>query len=161
MQFHCFNAHSGGKRLSLSESLTVHSTTRSKTLIHSNKYLMKSTVEIILTLNATFKCSADQQIYMTWPEGQTQVIVQEQSISLIRCLFRLVKCKSTVWASVQISMVHIMVSLPTYLIFSTHARSVKQEGLYIYIYAFSRRFYPKWLTVHSGYTCFVCVFPGN
>ncbi len=23
---------------------------------------------------------------------------------------------------------------------------------YIYIYAFSRRFYPKWLTVHSGYT---------
>ncbi len=26
--------------------------------------------------------------------------------------------------------------------------------LYIYIYAFSRRFYPKWLTVHSGYTYF-------
>ncbi len=25
----------------------------------------------------------------------------------------------------------------------------------IYIYAFSRRFYPKWLTVHSGYTCIV------
>ncbi len=25
---------------------------------------------------------------------------------------------------------------------------------YIYIYAFSRRFYPKQLTVHSGYTCF-------
>ncbi len=25
----------------------------------------------------------------------------------------------------------------------------------IYIYAFSRRFYPKWLTVHSGYTFFV------
>ncbi len=23
--------------------------------------------------------------------------------------------------------------------------------IYIYIYAFSRRFYPKWLTVHSGY----------
>ncbi len=31
----------------------------------------------------------------------------------------------------------------------------------IYVYAFSRRFYPKWLTVHSGYTCFVYVFPGN
>ncbi len=35
----------------------------------------------------------------------------------------------------------------------------------IYIYAFSRRFYPKRLTVHSGYTFFffllVCVFPGN
>ncbi len=30
---------------------------------------------------------------------------------------------------------------------------------YIYIYAFSRRFYPKWLTVHSGYTFnfFMCV----
>ncbi len=32
---------------------------------------------------------------------------------------------------------------------------------YIYIYAFSRRFYPKRLTVHSGYTFFVSVFPGN
>ncbi len=32
----------------------------------------------------------------------------------------------------------------------------------IYIYAFSRRFYPKRLTVHSGYTfSLVCVFPGN
>ncbi len=28
--------------------------------------------------------------------------------------------------------------------------------IYIYIYAFSRRFYPKRLTVHPGYTCFVC-----
>ncbi len=26
--------------------------------------------------------------------------------------------------------------------------------IYIYIYAFSRRFYPKQLTVHSGYNCF-------
>ncbi len=36
--------------------------------------------------------------------------------------------------------------------------------IYIYIYAFSRRFYPKRLTVHSGYTLFflpVCVFPGK
>ncbi len=34
---------------------------------------------------------------------------------------------------------------------------------YIYIYAFSRRFYPKRLTVHSGYTfvLLVYVFPGN
>ncbi len=33
---------------------------------------------------------------------------------------------------------------------------------YIYIYAFSRRFYPKRLTVHSGYTLFYqYVFPGN
>ncbi len=29
-----------------------------------------------------------------------------------------------------------------------------QFSLYIYIYAFSRRFYPKRLTVHSGYTFF-------
>ncbi len=37
------------------------------------------------------------------------------------------------------------------------------EGTYIYIYALSRRFYPKRLTVHSGYTFVlsVCVFPGN
>ncbi len=27
--------------------------------------------------------------------------------------------------------------------------------MYIYIYAFSRCFYPKRLTVHSGYTCFI------
>ncbi len=35
--------------------------------------------------------------------------------------------------------------------------------IYIYIYAFSRRFYPKRRTVHSGYTfvLLVCVFPGN
>ncbi len=75
---------------------------------------MKHAVEIILTLSATFKGSADQQsvdakadfaflghdnlfsqIYMTQPEGQTQVIARNQSISLIRCLFRLVKCKFT------------------------------------------------------------------
>ncbi len=33
----------------------------------------------------------------------------------------------------------------------------------IYMYAFSRRFYPKRLTMHSGYTFFYqyCVFPGN
>ncbi len=73
--------------------------------------------EIILTLSATFKGSADQQsvdaktdfaflghdnlfsqIYMTQPEGQTQVIACNQSmISLIRCLFRLVKCKCIRW----------------------------------------------------------------
>ncbi len=29
-----------------------------------------------------------------------------------------------------------------------------QYYIYIYIYAFSRRFYPKRLTVHSGYTFF-------
>ncbi len=38
-----------------------------------------------------------------------------------------------------------------------------KSRLYIYIYAFSRRFYPERLTVHSGYTSFlsVCVFPGT
>ncbi len=50
----------------------------------------------------------------------------------------------------------------------THQNYINQETLslysfYIYIYAFSRRFYPKWLTVHSGYNIFlsVHVFPGN
>ncbi len=34
--------------------------------------------------------------------------------------------------------------------------------LVVYIYAFSRGFYPTRLTVHSGYTFLsVCVFPGN
>ncbi len=27
----------------------------------------------------------------------------------------------------------------------------------VYIYAFSRRFYPKRLTVHSDYTCFISI----
>ncbi len=41
----------------------------------------------------------------------------------------------------------------SFLLFSTFT-------FYIYIYAFSRRFYPKWLTVNSGYTFFcqyICV----
>ncbi len=36
--------------------------------------------------------------------------------------------------------------------------------IYIYIYAFSRRFYPKQLTVHSSYSFYilsVLAFPGN
>ncbi len=35
------------------------------------------------------------------------------------------------------------------------------DNSYIYIYAFSRHFYPKRLTVHSGYTFFIsmCVLP--
>ncbi len=33
--------------------------------------------------------------------------------------------------------------------------SLLQRPLTFYIYAFSRRFYPKQLTVHSGYTCFI------
>ncbi len=33
--------------------------------------------------------------------------------------------------------------------------------IYIYIYAFSRRFYPKRLTVHSGYTFVLSVIVHN
>ncbi len=97
--------------------------------------------EIILTLSATFKGSADQQsvdaktdfallghdnlfsqIYMTQPEGQTQVIVRDQSISLICCLFRLVKCKFT--EPLYKSAWYTLLSL---LIFSTYALSIKRE----------------------------------
>ncbi len=44
--------------------------------------------------------------------------------------------------------------------FSVFVELVRQKEnafvsqIFIYIYAFSRRFYPKRLTVHSGYTCF-------
>ncbi len=129
----------GGKRLSLSESLTIHSTACSKALIHSKRDVMKHAVEIILT----FKGSADQQsvdaktdftflehdnlfsqIYRTRPEGQTQLIARFQSIFLIRCLFRLVKCKSTSLCTNQHG---TLLSLLTYLIFSTHTWSVKRE----------------------------------
>ncbi len=98
--------------------------------------------EIILTLSATFKGSADQQsvdaktdfaflghdnlfsqIYMTPPERQTQVILHAQSISLIHCLFRLVKCKFT--EPLYKSAWYTLLSL---LIFSTYALSIKWEG---------------------------------
>ncbi len=35
-----------------------------------------------------------------------------------------------------------------------HLKSLTEAEVYIYIYAFSRRFYPKRLTVHAGYTFF-------
>ncbi len=38
------------------------------------------------------------------------------------------------------------------------------ERFYIYIYAFSRRFYPKRLTLHSSYSFYILsalAFPGN
>ncbi len=61
---------------------------------------------------------------MTRPEGQTQVIACAQSmISLIRCLFRLVKCKFT--EPLYKSAWYTLLSL---LIFSTYARSIKREG---------------------------------
>ncbi len=47
----------------------------------------------------------------------------------------------------------------------TTSSIIKDQSIYyyIYMYAFSRRFYPKRLTVHSSYTFVlsVCVFPGN
>ncbi len=98
--------------------------------------------EIILTLSATFKGSADQQsvdvktdfaflghdnlfsqIYMTRPEGQTQVIARTQSISVICCLFWLVKCKFT--EPLYKSAWYTLLSL---LLFSTYALSIKWEG---------------------------------
>ncbi len=41
--------------------------------------------------------------------------------------------------------------------------SSAEESTDTYTFTFSRRFYPKRLTVHSGYTFVlsVCVFPGN
>ncbi len=59
----------------------------------------------------------------TPPEGQTQVIARAQSISLIRCLFRLVKCKFT--EPLYKSAWYTLLSL---LIFSTYALSIKREG---------------------------------
>ncbi len=41
------------------------------------------------------------------------------------------------------------------LIFTLWATVWTGSYIYIYIYAFSRRFYPKRLTLHSGYTCFI------
>ncbi len=37
----------------------------------------------------------------------------------------------------------------------SRAKACCRKYIYIYIYTFSRRFYPKRLTVHSGYTFFV------
>ncbi len=60
---------------------------------------------------------------MTQPEGQTQVIARDQSISLIRCLFRLVKCKFT--EPLYKSAWYTLLSL---LMLSTYALSIKREG---------------------------------
>ncbi len=106
-----------------------------------NVIMICKAAEIILTLSATFKGSADQQsvdvetdfaflghdnlfsqIYMTPPEGQTNR-TRAQSISLIRCLFRLVKCKIT--EPLYKSAWYTLLSL---LIFSTYALSIKREG---------------------------------
>ncbi len=104
---------------------------------------MKHAVEIILTLSATFKGSADQQsvdgkteislsldmttYFLKYPSlslkdrrGQSHEI--SWSLSFAVCLGLL---SANLLASVQISMVNIMLSLLTYLIFGTHARSVK------------------------------------
>ncbi len=105
-----------------------------------NVIMICKAAEIILTLSATFKGSADQQSVVvktdslslnmttcfhkyTPPEGQTQVIARAQSISLIRCLFRLVKCKFT--EPLYKSAWYTLLSL---LIFSTYALSIKREG---------------------------------
>ncbi len=107
-----------------------------------NVIMICKAAEIILTLSATFKASADQQsvdvktdftflghddlfsqIYMTRPEGQTQVIARAQSISLIHCLFRLVKCKFT-----EPHYKSAWYTLLSLLIFSTYAPSIKREG---------------------------------
>ncbi len=43
----------------------------------------------------------------------------------------------------------------------TTALNLMEKVDHIYIHAFSKRFYPKRLTVHLGCTFFVSVFPGN
>ncbi len=52
------------------------------------------------------------------------------------------------------------VNLTCYL----YGSSYYNEYIYIYIYAFSRRFYPKRLTLHSSYSFYILsalAFPGN
>ncbi len=48
---------------------------------------------------------------------------------------------------------HICVYLTVYVMLGNWLSCI-----YIYIYAFSRRFYPKRLTVHSGYTFIVSLY---
>ncbi len=48
----------------------------------------------------------------------------------------------------------------SFFCFAVAAQQSEQQKYWVitftfYIYAFSRRFYPKRLTVHSGYTCFI------
>ncbi len=97
--------------------------------------------EIILTLSATFKGSADQQsvvvktdftflehdnlfsqIYSAWRTDSGNR-TRSVDLSLIRCLFRLVKCKFT--EPLYKSAWYTLLSL---LIFSTYALSIKREG---------------------------------
>ncbi len=66
------------------------------------------------------------------------------------------ECKFTLTQHLTVCMT---VALSTCVFCSiSHMRAVSLRHsvkyIYIYIYAFSRRFYPKRLTVNSGYTCF-------
>ncbi len=51
-------------------------------------------------------------------------------------------------------------------VFLFYLTVITAKYIYFYMYAFSRRFYSKRLTfrlyvLYTGYTFFVCVFPGN
>ncbi len=106
-----------------------------------NVIMICKAAEIILTLSATFKGSADQQsvvvktdftflehdnlfsqIYSAWRTDSGN-LTRSVDLSLIHCLFRLVKCKFT--EPLYKSAWYTLLSL---LIFSTYALSIKREG---------------------------------
>ncbi len=91
------------------------------------------------------------QIYMTQPEGQTQVIACAQSISLILCLFRLVKCKFTeplyksAWYTLSL------------LIFSTYALSINEKGVTLRKKRKSQLLHSLWLCSSIARYCDIAV----
>ncbi len=48
-----------------------------------------------------------------------------------------------------------MMSINSYYAIISLYEWMAEMRVFLYIYAFSRHFYPKRLTVHSGYTCFM------
>ncbi len=73
-------------------------------------------------------------------------LIQKQKFFL-PCSSLCIYKERTIKLSCFIKMVHM-----TCMNFSKYFKAI---FFFFYIYAFSRRFYPKRLTVHSGYTCFV------
>ncbi len=72
----------------------------------------------------------------------------------LRDNFRFVVWRTFLWKHI---FAHNFFYFAIMTFFSQFSVYISQFGLfliYIYIYAFSRRFYPKRLTVHSGYTFF-------
>ncbi len=86
---------------------------------------------------------------------QKSILVPSQSITYLGVCFDSVEMRTCLsqerLVAILFSLRYFRLGSSVHYTCTTHAPST----VYIHIYAFSKRFYPKRLTVHSGYTFFV------